>query len=183
MARTRKPSSRTHRLRPLDGLNLTPFIDMITCLMFFLLLFAAVVPVAIIDAPLPKIASTAEEIQKAKADENKLDLIVYIDSKGLRVRASGFREQVMPLANGKYPYAALHNALVTIHQKRPNSKEITLLPSDEITYETIIAVMDSARELVRGDTGYQVLPPDVQRTQPSAQQFNQLFPEVSIGGV
>ena len=73
---SRTPSSRTNRIRPPDGINLTPFIDMITCLMFFLMMFAALVPVAIIDAPLPKVASTAEEVRKAKDDQNKLELLV-----------------------------------------------------------------------------------------------------------
>ncbi len=30
-----------------------------------------------IDAPLPKIASTAEEVKKAKDDQNKLEVTVY----------------------------------------------------------------------------------------------------------
>ena len=56
------PSKRNHRHKPLEGLNLTPFIDMITCLMFFLMMFAGIIPVVIIDAPLPKIASTADDL-------------------------------------------------------------------------------------------------------------------------
>jgi len=78
-----KPSSRTHRSRPDDSLNLTPLIDMITCLMFFLLMFASILPVVMIDAPLPKVASTAEEVKQAKNDEAKMEVVVSINSKGL----------------------------------------------------------------------------------------------------
>ena len=82
-----KPSQRTHRSRPDDGLNLTPLIDMITCLMFFLMMFASILPVVIIDAPLPKIASTAEQVKQAKNTENKLEVTIYINSKGMQVKA------------------------------------------------------------------------------------------------
>ncbi len=155
---------------------------MITCLMFFLLMFAALIPVAIIDAPLPKIASTAEEVKKAKEDDNKLEVTVYIDTKGLRVRADVGGERSFPVVNGKYPYEELHKHLVGIHQKKPDTKEITLMPTDDVTYETMIEVMDSARELTQNDPGFQPVPPDIAQ-KPESVQFNRLFPDVSIGGV
>ena len=70
----------------MEGLNLTPFIDMITCLMFFLMMFAGVIPVVMINAPLPKVASTAEEVKKAKEEDNKLDLTLYINASGFVVK-------------------------------------------------------------------------------------------------
>ena len=179
---SKKPSSKTHRIRPADGLNLTPFIDMITCLMFFLLMFAAVIPVAIIDAPLPKVASTAEEVKQAKEDENKLEITLYINDKGFRVKADNGSEKNFPRENGKYAYDELHKYLVTVHQRKPDAKEITLIPTDDTTYETMIEVMDSARELSKTDPGYQQVPPDIAQ-KPESAQFNRLFPDVSIGGV
>ncbi len=178
----RKPSSRTHRTRPMDGLNLTPFIDMITCLMFFLLMFAAFIPVAIIDAPLPKVASTADEVKKAKEDKNKLEVTVYIDAKGIRVRSDYGGEKTFPSAGGKQAYGDIHKFLVSLHQKKPDTREITLIPSDDVTYETMINVMDASRELAKDDPGYQAIPPEIAQ-KPESLQFNRLFPDVSIGGV
>lgn len=177
----KKPSSASHRQKPMEGLNLTPFIDMITCLMFFLLMFAAVIPVSIIDAPLPKVASTAEEVKKAKEDQNKLEITVYIDAKGLRVRSDVAGEKSFAFApNGNLD--EFHKFLVQLKQRKKDAREITLIPSDDVTYETMIMVMDASRELNKDDTGFQPIPPEIAQ-KPESLQFNRLFPDVSIGGV
>ena len=178
-----KPSQRTHRSRPDDSLNLTPLIDMITCLMFFLMMFASILPVVIIDAPLPKIAATAEQVKQAKNTENKLEVTIYINSKGMQVKSDTGADKTFAVAgDGKYPYDEVHKFLVGLKEKRPDSKELTLMPADDTPYEVMIGVMDTTRELLKGDAGYQVLSPEIAR-KPESQQFNRLFPDVSIGGV
>jgi hypothetical protein len=42
--------------------------------------------------------------------------------------------------------------------------------------------MDASRELAKGDQGYKAVPPEIAQ-KPESQQFNRLFPEVSIGGI
>jgi biopolymer transport protein ExbD len=178
-----KPSSRTNRSRPDDTLNLTPMIDMITCLMFFLMMFASILPVVIIDAPLPKIASSADEVKKAKDTKNKLEVMVYLDQKGIRVRSDVGGEKTFPLAqDGKWPMGDVHNFLVQLKSKNPDSKEITLMPADDTPYFVMVDIMDVARELQKNDPGYRDIPVDLQG-KPESEQFNRLFPEVSIGGV
>lgn len=170
-------------MKPEGGLNLTPFIDMITCLMFFLLMFAGILPVVTIDAPLPKVASTAAEVKKAKDNENKLELTVYINGNGFNVKADAAKERSIPkLADGKYDYPELHKHLIALHTKKPNSHEITLMPSDDVTYDVMIEVMDAARELSKGDPGYQTVPPEIAGNSERI-QFNRMFSDVSIGGV
>lgn len=179
----KSPSKKTHRIKPAEGLNLTPFIDMITCLMFFLMMFAGIIPVVIIDAPLPKVASTAEEVKQAKNTENKLDVTVYITANGFNVKLDGGKDHGVPkLADGKYDFAELHKYLITVHQKKPDAHEITLMPNDDVTYDVMIEVMDAAREMVKGDAGYQVIPPEIAGNQERV-QFNRMFSDVSIGGV
>ncbi len=177
-----KPSSRTHRSRPDDSLNLTPLIDMITCLMFFLLMFASILPVIVIDAPLPKVASTAEEVKQAKSDEAKMEVLVAITSKGFSVKSDVTAEKTFLIGTTGYPYDELHKYLVGLKTKRPNAKELTMMPSDDTTYEVMIGVMDASRELYKDDPGYQALSQEIAK-KPESQQFNRLFPEVSIGGV
>ncbi|NDD04957.1 MAG: hypothetical protein EB078_08625, partial [Proteobacteria bacterium] len=178
----KKPSQRTHRSRPDDTLNLTPMIDMITCLMFFLLMFASILPVVIIDAPLPKIASTAEEVKKAKDTTNKLEIMVWISPKGFQVRSDMSPEKNIPFtAVGNLdPKAAqsaldaalgdLHKFLVQLKQKRPNTKEITFMPSDDTPYSVLVGTMDAARDLQKDDPGYQNVPADLQG-KPESEQF------------
>ena len=169
-------------MKPIEGLNLTPMIDMVTNLMFFLMMFAAVLPVVMIDAPLPKVASTAEEIRRAKQDENKQELTVSISTTGIVVK-SQFGTRTFSIAGpGVYPYEDLHAYFVELHQKRPTDRELTLLPSDDVPYDVMVSVMDAARELVTGDPGYQPVPPDI-ALGPDSARFNRMFPDVSIGGV
>lgn len=178
-----KPSSRDNRMRGDDGVNLTPMIDMITCLMFFLMMFASMLPVAIIDAPLPKIASTADEVKQAQDQKNKMEVVINIDSKGFQVKTDAGTERSFSVSqDGKYPYDELHKLLVSLKQKKPDTREVTLVPTDSTTYEVMINVMDASRELTKEDPGYQTVPPEIVR-KPESNQFNRLFPEVSIGGV
>lgn len=177
-----KPSNRTNRTRPPDELNITPLIDMVTCLMFFLMMFASIMPVVTIDAPLPKIAETADEIRQAKDSKNKLEVLVFITSKGFNVKSDYGPDRAFPLAEGKYPYVDLHNYLVQLKGKKPDSREITMMPSDDTSYDVMISVMDASRELFKGDTGFSQVPPEI-ADKPESMQFNRLFPEVSIGGV
>lgn len=180
------PSGRNHRQKPDEELNIVPMIDMVTNLMFFLMMFASMLPIAFIDAPLPKVASTAEEVKKAKEDEKaKLEVAVDISVNGFTVKSDVGGTKQIPLgADGKYNYVELHNVLVQLHTKRPNAREITLNPQDDTVYDTLILTMDAARELVSGDNGFQNLPPDmVNKPAGDKEQFNRLFPDVSIGGV
>ena len=135
-----------------------------------------------IDAPLPKVASTAEEVKQAKNDEAKMEVTVTINSKGFTVKSDVAPEKSFSVGPTGYPYTDLHKYLVGLKSKRPNAKEITLMPSDDTVYETMIGVMDASRELFKDDPGYQALSPEIAR-KPESQQFNRLFPEVSIGGV
>jgi biopolymer transport protein ExbD len=178
-----KPSGRTHRMKPLEGLNLTPMIDIVTNLMFFLMIFASVLPVVIIDAPLPKVASTADEVKKAKDSDNKLEITILINLKTISVKSDfggGFSMNAGP--DGHFNFDELHNFMVQLHAKKPVAHEVTLLPADDTPYETVIGVMDATRELTSKDPGYQQVPPEIAQ-KPESTQFNRLFPDVSIGGV
>lgn len=179
------PSGRNHRQKSDDEINIVPMIDMVTNLMFFLMMFASMLPIAFIDAPLPKVASTAQEVKKAKEDDKaKLEVSVDISTTGFTVKSDVGGSKQIPLgADGKYNYAELHSVLVALKAKKPNAREITINPADDVTYETNINVMDAARDLLPGDPGFEKLPPDVANRPEENVKYNRLFPDVSIGGV
>lgn len=177
-----KPSGRNHRMKPDEELNIVPMIDMVTNLMFFLMMFASVMPVMMINAPMPKIASTAEEVKKAKESENAFEVTVSVSKKGFDVRSDAGSKSIPVIAEGKYNYAELHTFLVQLHAKKPKAKELTLTPADDTPYDVMIEVMDAARELVKADPGFQTVPPEIAQ-KPESEEFNRLFPEITIGGV
>src|SRR4051812_22453590 len=117
-----KPSGRNHRVRPSTELNLVPMIDVVTNIMFFLMMLAGVVPVVMINAPLPKIASTADEIKQAKDDKNDLDLTVTINAGALVVKSEIGGTHAFPVQNGRYPWEEFHKFLVEVHNKRNTAK-------------------------------------------------------------
>lgn len=178
------PSGKNHRQKPEEELNIVPMIDMVTNLMFFLMMFASMLPIAFIDAPLPKVASTAEEVKKAKEDDKaKLEVSVEITANGFTVKSDVAGSKSIPLgADGKHNYKDLHGVLVMLKAKRPNALQLTMNPTDDVPYDVMIQVMDSSRELLPGDAGFQQVPPDIKQ-KPESVQFNRLFPDVSIGGV
>ena len=176
------PSGRNHRVKPNEELNLVPMIDMVTNLMFFLMMFASVLPVMIIDAPLPKIASTAEEVKKAKDEPKTMDVNIAITAKGFGIKVDGAGEHNIPMLGTEYNYAELHKFLVQLKSRKSSTDEITMVPTDDVQYAVMIRVMDEARELVKGDPGFQAVPPEIAQ-KPESMQFNRLFPKVSIGGV
>ncbi len=179
----KRPSLRNNRIRPEESLNLAAMIDMVTCLLFFLLAFAGIIPIAMIDAPLPKIASTAEEVKLAKEKDNKFEVTAEISQTNISIRDDGGGSKSFAAnEKGDFDWKEMHSYFSALHKKRPKSHEITIVPQNAVTYDTIIHLMDSARELVKGDEGYQELPPGSQGTVESM-NFNRLFPDVSLGGV
>ncbi len=177
-----KPSERTNRLSVSQELNLTSLIDIISTIMFFLLIFLGMLPVVIIDAPIPKVATTAEEVRRAKETRPDIDVTVWIKNNGFSVRAGGASINIPKNEKGEYLYKDLHNYLVKIHSQYPKIKDVTLVPDDNIIYDVLVETMDSARALEKGDIGYQTISPDI-IGKPESAQFNQLFPEIIIGGV
>jgi len=178
----KRPSERTHRIKADEELNLTSFMDIITNLMFFLLLFANLIPVVIIDAPLPKIARTADEVRVAKEQEKDLEVVVRITPNGLTVQSILGRKRFVAKSAGEFPLTQFHQFLVSLHSKRPKSRAITIVPTDSVKYDSIIKVMDASREYVQGDPGFKELPPEIVG-KPEGLQFNRLFSDVSFGGV
>jgi len=178
-----QPSKRTNRLKPSEELMLTPLIDLITTMMFFFLIFASNIPVTLIDAPLPKIAATAEEVKKAKETDSKQELLVYVNMTGITVKSSlGGTKQFSFGPEGATTYKDLHEFLLSIHLKDPKARELTLIPDDDVIYDRMVSVMDAAREFYPGDPGFQQVPPEV-AYKPEAERFNRMFPDVSIGGI
>ena len=56
------------------------------------------------------------------------------------------------------------------------------MPSDDTPYFVMVDVMDAARELRKEDEGFKQIPVELTGS-PESEQFNRLFPDVSIGGV
>ncbi len=177
------PSKRSNRKGVSSDLNITPLIDMVTCLMFFLLMFAGMIPFAFIDAPLPKIATSAAEMKQAEKKDKPLNLMVFIRKDMVIVKTDKTGEkQFARTPDGSLPVADIHTHFIELKTGSPADRDITLVPENETKYDVLVQVMDTAREMLKGDPGWIAGAGEVQKTS-EANAPNVLFPDVSIGGI
>ena len=154
--------ARHHKRHGDADINLTSMIDMFTILVFFLLVHGGFVRLAILELNLPKSQSTAE----AAPPEFQLEITVRNDGIEIGDRSTGTLSKIEKTGND-YHLDQLSDYLVKVKQQFPEKADATLLLEPDISYETLVAVMDKVRVNNRRDGN------DFSRSE--------LFPEISIG--
>lgn len=150
---TRRAMRRAKRRRG-GELNLVSMIDVLTVLVFFLLVNQIGVSVLGIELPGPPVAS-------AEPPPPQQDLSVVVRGDGLTLADNGQPLQAWAKQGAAYDYAGLVAKLTELKSATPDDKRISLLLEPTVSYETLVALMDAVR------------------TDPSAAY--ELFPEVSVG--
>jgi biopolymer transport protein ExbD len=149
-------------------LNLTPLMDVMSNILFFLLSAFGATVVAIMPTTVP-LESTSGETSIA-AEDDKVTVSLRADATGYTVNAesgSMTPEQLKPYGaripkkGVDYDHAALTAQLKKIKQAFPLSATMILVPDDDIKYETIVGIMDAAREVKMPDGGMLQLFPEV----------------------
>lgn len=133
-------------------LNLTPMIDVLTCLLFFLLLSFGAVIIALISATTPAISDGGAE---GTPQPKVITAGLTINKDGFEVTAKNdvmAPEELDKLKrnfskkSGDYPYEELNGYLYQLKQKFPQSKTVIIVPDPSLDYEILIKSMDAARE-------------------------------------
>jgi len=153
---TRRALRRAKRRRAAE-LNIVSMIDILTVLVFFLLVNS--IGVSILGVNLPDERSSSKEPPPHA-------LSVIIRETGLTLTDVRDVIGVLPReANGEYPMAKLGDALRELKQKLPNEQDISLRLEAGVPYEVLVAVMDAAR------------------IDPTVNDVNKalLFPNISLG--
>lgn len=132
-------------------LNITPMINVLVCLLFFLLASFGAVIIALINASVPVISDTPAD---PNASQAKLTMGVNIDEKGFLVTASHDKlseselnrlKRTFGKVKGDYDYGGMHEHLWTVKRKYPRSASIIITPAPQIPYDVVIKVMDASR--------------------------------------
>lgn len=152
---TRRAMRRARRRRALE-LNIVSMIDVLTVLIFFLLLNSA--GVAVIGINLPSAA--------AQTTQEPLGLSVIVRSQQLQIiDRDGVLKTVANTAQG-YDYETLARFLRELkNEKIPGETAISLLLEPGINYDTVVHLMDAVR---------------VQPT-PDGRGERALFPDIALG--
>ena len=156
--------SRLHKRHESAEINLTSMIDMMTILVFFLLVHGGFIRLAMLELNLP--ASQSEPSKEPPT----LQLEVTVRESEIEVgdRSVGALSRIEKGADG-YDLAKLTEYLTKLKQEYPDKTDATLLLEPSIQYDALVAVMDRVRVAEQLDAASG----RVLRTE--------LFPAISIG--
>jgi biopolymer transport protein ExbD len=156
LSRNMRRVTRRARRKRATELNIVSMIDILTVLVFFLLVNAT--GVSILGINLPSTASSPPQQQP-----RSLKVIVRTD--GLTVADAGGPIKQFPNSEGRYDLHGLADLLDQIKDRAPDDDKITLLLEPGIAYDTLVQVMDTVR---------------LQPSSPGHPQRD-LFPQISMG--
>jgi len=156
LSRNMRRVTRRARRKRATELNIVSMIDILTVLVFFLLVNALGVSILGINLP----SSDASPPDKPKKD---LRVIVRPDSLTLGDTGGAIRQ--FPNTGGAFDYKGLGELLAQIKDREPNEDKITLLLDPAIPYDVLVQVMDTVR-LQPGTPGH---------------PQRDLFPQIGVG--
>ena len=145
-------------------INLTSMIDMMTILVFFLLVHGGFIRLAVLQLNLP--SAQSKVLPEPPAFE--LEITVREASIDIGDRSTGLINRVVKTESG-YDYVQLTDQLRRIKEQYPAKEEATVLVEPYIPYEVLVAVMDRVRVAEERDDVLN----RVNRVE--------LFPQVSVG--
>lgn len=139
---------------PITGagnLNLVPLVDVLTSVVFFSLLTyqgSALAALTSYDLALPPVVITAEQARTSAPDRNMLTLLlaVRVERDKLVVEHSeegGFRREIAGLQGASLD--SLQAIMTEIRRRYPQNSDVLVVPSDEISYDDVIHVLERLR--------------------------------------
>lgn len=141
------------RVREANEVNLIPVMNLFVTLIPFLLLAAAFYHVGVIPTSLP---SQTDEASDIAADPAAVTVNLLIEPQKIQLSASSavldeatLASLTVNLERGPqgHDLEALNKALQAIKLRFDKSDTVIVLPTDDVEYQDLVRVLDSAREL------------------------------------
>jgi biopolymer transport protein ExbD len=123
-------------------LNLVPYIDLLTCMVVFLLMTAVWTQLARIDVTQKGQAQSAEQTDE-KPPETRLVVVINEDGFLIAGGAAGDQKPIKK-KEGKYDYDTLMAILKEVKKTYPDKRDVHIAADDTIGYQFIIETMDTA---------------------------------------
>jgi biopolymer transport protein ExbD len=156
--------ARHHKRHESAEINLTSMIDMMTILVFFLLVHGGFIRLAILELNLP----TSQSEPSSEPPHFQLEITVREKEIDVGDRTTGLLSRIESTDEG-YDLKKLTDYLTELKQRYPEKTDATLLLEPDVHYDALVAVMDRIRVVEQLDAANG----RVQRTE--------LFPEISVG--
>jgi biopolymer transport protein ExbD len=129
--------------KPVDSeLNLVPYIDLLTCMVTFLLITAVWTQLARIDVTQKGQAQSAEQTDE-KPPETRLVVVINEDGFLIAGGAAGDQKPIKK-KEGKYDYDTLSAILKEVKKTYPDKRDVHIASDDGIQYQFVIQTMDTA---------------------------------------
>jgi len=116
-------------------LNLVPYIDLLTCMIAFLLITAVWTQLAQLHFSQRSPGGEGQEKPTAR-------VVVMVGEQGFNLVVDQDR-QVLPRTPGGYDFAALETALQKVKAAMPDKNDLLVSSEDSITYDTLVGTMDT----------------------------------------
>jgi biopolymer transport protein ExbD len=117
-------------------LNLVPYIDLLTCMIAFLLITA-------VWTQLARLQVRQRGVGDGESNERPTKVVVMVGDGGFNVIADNDR-QIVPRRDHGYDFVALKTALVKLKSALPDKDDLVVTSDDDIAFETLVATMDTA---------------------------------------
>lgn len=159
-------------------LDLAPVLSVVVALVPIFLATAVFIRIGVIETQLPQIIN--EAVQQERKDETpKTSVKVEVsNAQGFVVEVTSngqVSKKTINLVNNDFDYAALHKELVEFKTANPMIFRLELRPTDDVPYNKIIKVMDSARKIQVGDPKLHVVDPKTNEKVESPYLFVDIF--------
>ncbi|MBA2321259.1 MAG: biopolymer transporter ExbD [Deltaproteobacteria bacterium] len=129
-------------------LNLTPYLDIITTLVIFMIFtFQVVIEFRLIDVFVPAFGKKPDQAEAPPPDKPVVTVYLVIVEDGYRITASDLLapSEIPKKGDGTYDTEKLRETLVTWKDKLDLGESIILIAQDDTEYDLVIRTMDAIR--------------------------------------
>jgi biopolymer transport protein ExbD len=127
-------------------LDMTSFMNLMMCLLPFLLITAVFSQITIAELDLPSAESGPPAAPTFRVE-------VVVRQAGLEIMDGAHVIAAMPKVDGAYDFAKLSEYLVAIKNEYPEKEDASVLLEPDIEYDHLIQVMDTVRSVETNDGG------------------------------
>ena len=121
-------------------LNLVPYIDLLTCMVAFLLITAVWSQLARLEAHQKGQGQAGEDTPPEKI----VKLVVVVNGEGFNLVADEDQQPIPKKGDGSYDFEKLGNELKKFKDTHPDKSDVQVASEDTIKFETLVKTMDTA---------------------------------------
>ena len=120
-------------------LNLVPYIDLLTCMVAFLLITAVWTQLARLSASQKGQGQAGEETPP----EAQVNIVVVVNQEAFNL-VVGQDQIPIPKRGDQYDFAKLNEELKKVKTNHPDKNDLKVASEDKIKFETLVRTMDAA---------------------------------------